>query len=228
MSRIDLDSIFKYSRSTNVRQDADPSELLDSGIGFAQVMPSSKDMVRLIAKRLSAADATDPACSVHDRAAITLYGAFDTAFENGWQPAELVHVTRQCAGGDGTVVMVEAIGSLACPSLLLGRNLFRKEILVPPLDTGRDIATRFSSVAASILKSVDADTGGIDYACRAAVSAVLAATDLWPDDPTARSGGLRRSNRHARVGPAGRLPAAREGGLDGDEPIFATLAWLKK
>ncbi|MCJ0978619.1 DUF2786 domain-containing protein [Rhodococcus sp. ARC_M12] len=113
MSRIDSGSIFKYTHATNKRESADPHELLDSGIGFAQLGSSAKDMTQLIAERLSAADETDPACSVHDRAATILDGALDTAFENGWQPAELVHVTRQCAGGDGTVVMVEAIAAHA-------------------------------------------------------------------------------------------------------------------
>lgn len=110
MSRIDLDSFFKYTRATSAWQDADPSELLDSGIGFAQLGSVGKDRVRLVAERLAALDAQQSR-SVHDRAARTLDDALDTAFENGWQPAELVHVTLQCAGGDGTVVMVEAIGA---------------------------------------------------------------------------------------------------------------------
>ena len=113
MSRIDLDSIFKYSRATTVRDGADPNELLDSGIGFAQSGSSAKDMTRLIAERLSAAESTGREHSVHDRAARILDDTLDTVFENGWQPAELVHVTRQSAGGDGAVVMIEAIGSHA-------------------------------------------------------------------------------------------------------------------
>ncbi|WP_143546805.1 DUF2786 domain-containing protein [Rhodococcus sp. 06-235-1A] len=116
MSRIDLDSFFKYSRANNLRDSADPNELLDSGIGFAQLGSSAKDMTQLIAERLSAADEANRACSVHDRAAKVLDDAVDTAFENGWQPAELVHVTRQSAGGDGAVVMIEAIGAHAARS----------------------------------------------------------------------------------------------------------------
>ncbi|CCQ15732.1 putative uncharacterized protein [Rhodococcus sp. AW25M09] len=116
MSRIDLDSFFKYSRATNAREVVDPNELLDSGIGFAQLGPSGKDMARLMAERLSAVNDTERARSVHDRAARILDEALDTAFENGWQPAELVHVTRQCAGSDGTAVMAEAIGSHAARS----------------------------------------------------------------------------------------------------------------
>ena len=83
MSRIDLDSIFKYSRATTVRDGADPNELLDSGIGFAQSGSSAKDMTRLIAERLSAAESTGREHSVHDRAARILDDALDTAFENG-------------------------------------------------------------------------------------------------------------------------------------------------
>ncbi|MBY4130864.1 DUF2786 domain-containing protein [Rhodococcus fascians] len=116
MSRIDLDSIFKYSRATTVRDGADPNELLDSGIGFAQSGSSAKGMTQLIAERLAAADDTGRVHSVHDRAARILDDALDTAFENGWQPAELVHVTRQSAGGDGAMVMIEAIGSHAARS----------------------------------------------------------------------------------------------------------------
>lgn len=111
MSGIDFDSFFRYSRANNVRDGADPNELLDSGIGFAQLGSSTKDMTKLIAERLSAADEPDRACSVHDRAAKILDDALDTVFENGWQPAELVHVTRQSAGSDGAVAMIEAIGS---------------------------------------------------------------------------------------------------------------------
>ncbi|OZE78131.1 hypothetical protein CH305_17500 [Rhodococcus sp. 15-649-2-2] len=116
MSRIDLDSFFKYSRATTARDSADPNELLDSGIGFAQLGASAKDMTQLIAERLSAAEDINQAHSVHDRAAGILDQALDTAFENGWQPAELVHVTRQSAGGDGAVVMIEAIGAHAARS----------------------------------------------------------------------------------------------------------------
>ncbi|WP_377453690.1 DUF2786 domain-containing protein [Rhodococcoides fascians] len=116
MSRIDLDSFFKYSRATNARVGADPNELLDSGIGFAQLGTSTKDMTQLMAERLSAADETGREHSVHDRAAKILDDALDKAFENGWQPAELVHVTRQSAGGDGAAVMIEAIGAHAARS----------------------------------------------------------------------------------------------------------------
>ncbi|MGV8874044.1 MAG: DUF2786 domain-containing protein [Rhodococcus sp. (in: high G+C Gram-positive bacteria)] len=115
MSRIDLDSIFKYAYATNGWNSADPSELLDSGIGFAQYGASGKDRVRLTAERLSAADESQVR-SVQDRAATILDDALDTAFENGWQPAELVHVTRQCAGSDGVAVVVEALGAHAARS----------------------------------------------------------------------------------------------------------------
>ncbi|WP_415977091.1 hypothetical protein [Rhodococcus sp. 077-4] len=113
MSRIDLDGFFKYAHATNVREGSDPNELLDSGIGFAQLGSSTKDMTRLIAERLAAAEDTNRAVSVHNRATGILDSALDTAFENGWQPAELVHVTRQFAGVDGAVVMAEALGSHA-------------------------------------------------------------------------------------------------------------------
>ena len=113
MSRIDLDSFFKYSRATTSKDSADPNELLDSGVGFAQLGSSAKDMTHLIAERLSAVDGTGRVHSVHDRAAKVLDDAVDTAFENGWQPAELVHVARQSAGADGAVVMIEAIGAHA-------------------------------------------------------------------------------------------------------------------
>ncbi|OZC73845.1 hypothetical protein CH274_24380 [Rhodococcus sp. 06-418-5] len=115
MSRIDLDNFFKYTRATNAWEDADPSELLDSGIGFAQLGSAGRDRVRLVAERLAAVG-EQQSRPEHDRAARTLDEALDAAFENGWQPAELVHVARQCAGGDATVVMVEAIGAHAARS----------------------------------------------------------------------------------------------------------------
>ena len=116
MGRTDVDSFLEYTQATNVRADSEPNELLDRGIGFAQLGSSAKVMTQLIADRLSAADEINRAVSVHDRAAKILDDALDAAFENGWQPAELVHVTRQSAGGDGAVVMIEAIGSHAARS----------------------------------------------------------------------------------------------------------------
>lgn len=99
--------------------------------------------------------------------------------------------------------------------------------VAPPLDIGRDIATRFAGVATSILKSVDADTTGIDYACRAAIGAVLAATDLWLDDDDLEA---EQFVEHLTTLVWGLLDAFLRGrgvDLDGDEQIFMTLARLK-
>lgn len=99
--------------------------------------------------------------------------------------------------------------------------------VAPPLDIGRDIATRFSTVADTILKSVDADTTGIDYACRAAVGAVLAATDLWLDDPTLEPADFVDQISALVWGLLDAFLRSKEIDLDGEEPIFMTLARLK-
>lgn len=99
--------------------------------------------------------------------------------------------------------------------------------VAPPLDIGRDIATRFSSVAETILKSVDADTAGIDYACRAAVGAVLAATDLWLDDPAMETPDFVDQLTALVWGLLDAFLRRKEIGLTGDEPIFVTLARLR-
>ncbi|KZF09869.1 MAG: TetR/AcrR family transcriptional regulator [Rhodococcus sp. (in: high G+C Gram-positive bacteria)] len=97
----------------------------------------------------------------------------------------------------------------------------------PPLDIGRDIATRFSTVAETILKSVDADTTGIDYACRAAVGAVLAATDLWLDDQELEAAEFVDQLSALVWGLLDAFLRRKEIDLDGDEPIFVALARLK-
>lgn len=97
----------------------------------------------------------------------------------------------------------------------------------PPLDIGRDIATRFSTVAETILKSVDADTTGIDYACRAAVGAVLAATDLWLDDQELEPAEFVDQLSALVWGLLDAFLRRKEIDLDGEEPIFVALARLK-
>lgn len=97
----------------------------------------------------------------------------------------------------------------------------------PPLDIGRDIATRFSTVAKTILESVDADTAGIDYACRAAVGAVLAATDLWLDDQELEAAEFVDQLSALVWGLLDAFLRRKEIDLDGDEPIFVALARLK-
>lgn len=97
----------------------------------------------------------------------------------------------------------------------------------PPLDIGRDIASRFSSVAKTILESVDADTTGIDYACRAAVGAVLAATDLWLDDAELDAPDFVDNITDLVWGLLDAFLRRKKIDLDGNEPIFMTLARLK-
>ena len=99
--------------------------------------------------------------------------------------------------------------------------------IAPPLDIGRDIATRFSAVARSILESVDADTTGIEYACRAAVGAVLAATDLWLDDDELGAEDFVDQLTDLVWGLLAAYLRRKQLELDGEEPIFVTLARLK-
>lgn len=99
--------------------------------------------------------------------------------------------------------------------------------VAPPLDIGRDIATRFSSVAETILKSVDADTSGIDYACRAAVGAVLASTDLWLDDEDLDAPEFVDQLTDLVWGLLDAFLRRKKIELAGDEAIFVTLARLK-
>ena len=99
--------------------------------------------------------------------------------------------------------------------------------IAPPLDIGRDIATRFSAVARSILESVDADTTGIEYACRAAVGAVLAATDLWLDDDELGAEDYVDQLTDLVWGLLAAYLRRKQLEPDGEEPIFVTLARLK-
>ena len=99
--------------------------------------------------------------------------------------------------------------------------------VAPPLDIGRDIATRFATVAKTILDSVDADTSGIEYACRAAVGALLAATDLWLDDTELEAGDFVDQLTALVWGLLDAFLQRKEIDLDGDVPIFMTLAELK-
>lgn len=97
----------------------------------------------------------------------------------------------------------------------------------PPLDIGRDISDRFTGVATSILKSVDVDTDGIDYACRAAVGVLLAATDLWLDAPDAQPAEFVDNVTDLVWGVLDAFLRRKKVDLDADEPIFVTLARLK-
>lgn len=99
--------------------------------------------------------------------------------------------------------------------------------VAPPLDIGRDMAARFASVADTILTSVDADTSGIEYACRAAVGAILAATDLWLDDPELDAPHFVDQISDLVWGLLDAFLRRKKIDLDASAPIFVTLASLK-
>lgn len=115
----------------------------------------------------------------------------------------------------------------------LARGQFRTDdrSSAPPLDVGRDIATRFARVASTVLDSISVDTAGVEFASRAAVGAIVSATDLWlgsadsPDTLDATDFADQIANLVWGLIDAFLRRKGIE--VDPDEPIFMALAKMK-